>query len=460
MHIVIVGAGKIGYNLAVQLSKENHNIVIIDKNLELLKNTQNKLDVAVVAGNGASAEVQREASVDEADLLIAVTGSDEVNLLCSMVAHKLGCHSIIARIRNPEYDRQMKILDPDFGITFSFNAEKTAANEIFHLLQFPSFVKRDTFAGGRADMVELKLLTSSNLVGKKLSQIGEFLKCKAMICAVERNGKIEIPSGSFELSADDKLVVAAAPKELPKIVRAFGMSTVKIKKVVIVGGSNIAVYLAQLLTENKIGVKLIELSPERCRFLTEKLPDVSVICGNGADQQLLIDENISAADAVVSLTGVDEENFMISMFANYLGVPKTITKNNHIEYSDIFKGTGVDTIISPKLLAANLIVRYVRAAEASANAGGVDALYRILDGKAEALGFTVPETWKNSDVTLEQLKFRENTLIALILRDSKVIIPHGTDCLKPGDSIIAVTKPEYVISKVQDLFLRKEGAER
>ncbi len=456
VHIVIVGMGKIGYILTTQLCQEGHHVVVVDKNMEVLQNVQNKLDVATVAGNGAAVEVQQEANVADADLLIAVTASDEVNLLCSMVAHELGCRSVIARVRNPEYDRQMQLLNNDFGITFSFNPEKAAANEAFHLLQFPSFLKRDTFAGGRADMVELLLSSGSSLAGKKLCQLEDLLKCKAIVCAVERDGNVSIPSGDFELHVEDKLTVAAPPKVLPKIARAFGMPTMRIKRVMLIGGSNISIYLAQLLVENKVDVKIIECSPERCRYLEDKLPGVSIICGNGTDQQLLLDEGIKNMDAVVSLTGLDEENFMISMFANYIGVPKTITKNNHIEYSDFFRGTGIGTIISPKHLIANIILRYVRAANAT-SAGSIDALYRILDGKAEALGFTVQESGDFLNIPLEALRFRSNTLIALILRDQQIIIPRGTDCMKAGDSIIVVTKIEYAISDISDLFVRSEG---
>lgn len=451
MRIIIVGAGKIGYILAAQLSKEGHGVTIVDKSLAVLREVQNELDVAMVAGNGACAEVQREAGIAQADLLIAVTASDEVNILCGLVARKLGCRNNIARIRNPEYDRQLRLLGEGLGISLTINPEKTTANEIFHLLQFPSFLKRDSFAGGRADMVEFYLSVDSPLANKKLSQMGDLMRFQAIVCAAERAGEVVIPSGEFVLMPGDKLLVAAPPKELSKIAAAFGMPTVHIKHVMLVGGSNIAVYLAQLLAESHISVKLIEDSEERCRALETLLPEASIICGNGTDQKLLLDESIRDMDAVVSLTGVDEENFLISMFAHYVGVPKTVTKNNRIEYSDIFRGTGIDTIVSPKYLTAGQIVRYVRAAHASKE-GSVETLYRILDDKAEALGFTVPAEGAFIDRPFGSLHFRKNTLIALILRDRQVIIPRGTDCMRAGDSIIAVTKPEYAISELSDLF--------
>lgn len=457
VRIVIVGIGKVGYILTDQLCHEGHSLVIVDKNTEVLKNAQNKLDVATVAGNGASVEIQQEANVSEADLLIAVTSSDEVNILCSMVAHKLGCRSIISRVRNPEYDRQMSFLNEDMGITFTFNPEKSAANEIFRILQFSSFLKCDPFAGGRADMVEFRIPADSPLADKKLCEIDSLSKCKAIVCAAERDGDVIIPSGNFVLSAQDYITLAAPPKYLPQIAKVFGMPKVRIKQVMVIGGSTIAAYLAAILVENHVDVTLIETDQKRCRELAEMLPDITVICGNGTEQSLLMDEGIKDMDAVVSLTGVDEENFLISMFAHFVGVPKTVTKNNRIEYSDIFRDIGIDSIISPKYLIANQIVRYVRAASASTE-GSIETLYRILDDRAEALGFTVPDNADFLDIPLESLHFRKNTLIALILRNQNVIIPGGTSCLMAGDSIIAVTKKEYAISGIGDLFTKSEGS--
>ena len=456
MNIVVIGIGKVGYVLLQQLSQEGHNIVAVDRNVSLLHVCQDKLDVAVVAGNGASVEVQREAGVKDADLMVAVTSSDEVNLLCCMVAHKLGCTNVVARVRNPEYDQQMHLLKSDLGLTFSVNPEKTAAYEIFHLLQFPSFLKREFFSGGRTEMAEVLIPEDSRLSGKRLDQLGDILKHRANICAVERKGKIAIPSGSFELAVGDKLTICAATREMPQLIRQCGIKTRKINRVLIVGGSNIAAYLSKLLLEYSVSVAIIEESRPRCELLCELLPGASVICGNGTEQSLLLDEGIREADAVVTLTGIDEENFLVSMFANHVGVPKTITKINRMEYSDVFSGTGIDTIVSPKMLTSNQIVRHVRAMSASRE-GSVETLYRIVGGQAEALGFTVPEGAPFLNVPLSKLHLKPNILLASIVRGQRVIIPKGDDCMQAGDSVVVVAETQRAVANLRDIFADSEG---
>lgn len=459
MNIVVIGIGKVGYVLLKQLSQEGHNVVAVDRDAALLRMCQDKLDVATVAGNGASLEVQREAGVAEADLAVAVTSSDEVNLLCCLLAHKLGCANVVARVRNPEYDQQLDLLKRDLGLSFSINPEKTAAYEIYHLLQFPSFLKREFFAGGKIEMAEIMVRGDSPLAGKRLDQLGEILKHRVVICAVDRQGKISIPSGGFTLAEGDKMTVSAATWEMPGLVRQCGIKSRKINRVLIVGGSNIAAYLSKLLLESRVSVAIIEESPSRCQLLCEMLPGVSVICGNGTEQSLLLDEGIKEADAVVPLTGIDEENFLVSMFANHLGVPKTITKINRMEYSDFFVGTGIDTVVSPKLLIANQIIRHVRAMSASRE-GSVETLYRIADGRVEALGFRVPENAWYLNASLSRLHLKPNILIASILRGQRVIIPKGNDCMMAGDSVVVVAEAQRAISNLRDIFADGEGAVR
>jgi len=456
MNIVVIGIGKVGYVLLQQLAEEGHDVVAVDRNINLLHMCQNKLDVATVTGNGASVEVQREAGVETADLLVAATSSDEMNLLCCLVAHKLGCGNVVARVRNPEYDQQLSLLKNELGLSFSINPEKTAAYEIFRLLRFPTLLKREFFAGGRTEMAEVKIPADSKLAGKRLDQLGDILRRRAIICAVNRGGEVVIPSGPFELHAEDKLTISASSREMPLLIRDCGIKTRKINRVLIIGGSTIAAYLARLLLETKVSVAIIEENRERCQRLCELLPNASVICGNGTDQELLQDEGIREADAVVTLTGIDEENFLVSMFANHLGVPKTITKINRLEYSDVFAGTGIDTIVSPKLLTANQIVRYVRAVSASRE-GSVETLYRIVGGKAEALGFTVPEKGAFLNVPLMKLRLKPKTLIASIVRRQKVIIPKGDDCLMAGDSVVVVAEAVRAVSNLTDIFEDDEG---
>jgi len=451
MNIVVIGIGKVGYVLLQQLAEEGHDVVAVDRNTNLLHMCQNKLDVAAVTGNGASVEVQREAGVETADLLVAATSSDEMNLLCCLVAHKLGCRNVVARVRNPEYDQQLSLLKDELGLSFSINPEKTAAYEIFRLLRFPTLLKREFFAGGRTEMAEVKIPADSKLAGKRLDQLGDILRRRAIICAVNRQGEVVIPSGPFELHAEDKLTISASSREMPQLIRACGIKTRKINRVLIIGGSTIAAYLTRLLLETKVSVAIIEENRERCQRLCELLPGASIICGNGTDQELLQDEGIREADAVVTLTGIDEENFLVSMFANHLGVPKTITKINRLEYSDVFAGTGIDTIVSPKLLTANQIVRYVRAVGASRE-GSVETLYRLVGGKAEALGFTVPEKAPFLNVPLMKLRLKPKTLIASIVRRQKVLIPKGDDCLMAGDSVVVVAEASRAVSNLTDIF--------
>lgn len=459
MKIIVIGIGKIGYVLTKQLAQEGHHVIAVDRNPELLHVCQDKLDVAVVAGNGASVEVLQEAEAGSADLTIAVTSSDEVNLLCGLVAKKLGCHRVIARVRNPEYDQQMALLTQDLGLAFSINPEKSTAREIFHLIQSPSFLKREFFAGGRAEMAEFRITAGSKLANKRLDRLEDIFKQKSIICAVERDGHVIIPSGGFELHEDDKVTVAAATRDLPELIRDLGLTTRKISRVLIVGGSHIAAYLAKLLEEAKVSVAIIESCRERCEALCAILPNTAIIHGNGTEQSLLLDEGIREADAVVTLTGIDEENLLVSMFANHEGVPKTITKINRMEYSSIFAGMGIDTIVSPKLITAAGVVQYVRSLSASRE-GSVETLYRIVGEKAEALGFTVPDSGAFLDVPLAHLPLTQNTLIAAIIRGQHVIIPRGTDRMLPGDAVVVVAEADRAIANLTDIFSDREGAAR
>ncbi len=456
MRIVVIGDGKVGYILTKLLAQEGHDVVVIDRNPMVLRDAQEKLDVAVLTGNGACAEVQREAGVPDSDLLIAATSSDEVNLLCSLIAHKLGCRHIVARVRNPEYDQQMSLLKADLGLSFTINPEKSAASEIFRLLQFPQFLKRDSFAGGRAEMVEIKLPKDSRFIGRRIDQISDMLKRRALICVVDRGGKIFIPSGQFTIFSEDKLTIMAATAELPDLIRRFGVPTKTVEKVMIIGGSRTAAYLTKQLLAARVEVTILERSYERCEELFELLPEATIINGDGTMQSLLLDEGVEEMDAVISLTGMDEENLLVSMFANYIGVPKTITKINRLEYTDVLSTIGVDTLVSPKLLTANEIVRYVRAVGESGQ-DSVETLYRIGEGKAEGLGFTVPQTGAFLGIPLERLPIRKGILLASIVRNQQVIIPRGSDCMMPSDAVIVVAGPEQTIARLTDIFTDNEG---
>lgn len=452
MRISIVGDGKVGYTLSEQLSQEGHDVVIIDSNPEVLEKSQSMLDVMVVVGNGASMVVQREAGVAECDLLIAATSSDEVNLLCCITARKLGCKHTIARVRNPDYDAQLVVFQDDLGLSMTINPERAAAQEISRLLQFPSFLKRDAFYKSNVEMVEIKIAEDSPLKGLSLVQLPALVKTTALICAVDRNGQITIPSGSFVLEAGDKITLVASAKDLVKLIKLLGIVQQKIRSVIIIGGGRITSYLARELLAGHIAVKIFEEKLDRCEALAEALPGALIIHGDGTNQELLLEEGLQSVDAFVTLTGMDEENIILSMYAKHKGVKKTITKVNHDSYAQLFANQGVDSIISPKQITANLIVRYVRAM-ANTGYGSVQTLHRIVGGKVEALEFEVGENTHHLGDTLAKLKIKPNILIASINRKGKVIIPKGADTLEVGDSIIVVTAAEgHPILDLNDIF--------
>ncbi|MDL2258760.1 Trk system potassium transporter TrkA [Eubacteriales bacterium OttesenSCG-928-K08] len=452
MNIVIVGDGKVGYTLTKMLSQEGHDIVVIDSNAHVLKESQDMLDVAVVHGNGACVEVQLEAQVPESELLIAATSSDEVNLLCCLVARKLGCKHTVARVRNPDYDAQLSLLENELGLSLRINPEKSSAREIFRLLQFPSFLKRDSFAKGRVELVELKLKPGNILIGNRLMDIHKLGmdKLNMLICAVDRDEQITIPKGNFELLEGDKITVAADATELARLLRHLNVRKQEVQSVMIVGGGRIAEYLAAMLTRARVQVTIIEQNRERCEQLTESLPGVMVIHGDGTSQELLLAEGLKSTGALVTLTGMDEENLIISMFGSYVGVEKTITKINRTEYTAVFADKGIDTIVSPKMLTANEIVSYVRSLDTTE--GAIVTLYRIIDGRAEAVEFSVLTDAPYLNTPLMELKLKPGILLACFIRGRKVIIPKGSDYMQKGDSVIVVTTADQPIYDLREIF--------
>lgn len=451
MKIVIVGDGKVGFALTRLLSKEGHDLVIIDSNTSVLRETQEVFDIAVVSGNGACVEVQQSADVQRSDVLIAATSSDEINLLSCMIARKLGCKSTIARVREPAYDSQLRLLKDELGLSLSINPERSAAREIFRLLQLPSFLKRDSFANGRVELVELKLKRDNTLVDKKLSELTGLGQLNVLICAVDRDGEITIPSGSFTLREGDKITIAADATGLAALLRKLNVISHKTQSVMIVGGSRIAEYLAAMLLRAHVHVTVIEKQRARCDQLCEQLPGAFVIHGDGSQQELLLAEGLKKTDAVVTLTGMDEENLIISMFANYMGVHKTITKINRTEYREVFADKGIDTIVSPKLITADEIVSYIRAMS-NTSAGSVVTLYHIANDKAEAVEFSINNDAPYLNIPLWQLKLKPNILIASIIRARKVIIPRGGDSMQKGDAVVVVTPADRAIYDLKDIF--------
>ncbi|MEA4816856.1 MAG: Trk system potassium transporter TrkA [Lachnospiraceae bacterium] len=451
MKIVIVGGGKVGNTLASQLSKENHDIVVIDNNISIGQRMVEQYDIMSISGNGASVEIQKEADVGKSDLLIAVTSADEINILCCILARKLGCKHTIARVRNPEYTQQMRFLKEELGLSMAINPERTAAREIYRIIRFPSFLKLDSFARGIVELVEIKIKEDSILNGKRLGDYSSIVNVNSLVCVVEREGEAFIPKGNFELKADDKITVTAATNDLPRLIKTLGIEMPKVKNVMIIGGSRIAVYLAERLIQNGIDVKIIEQSFEKCKYLSERLPEALIINGDGTLQDTLISEDIKDTDAVVSLMNFDEGNILISIYAEYVGVKKTITKINRIEYKKMFNSSAVDTIVSPKLISANEIIRYVRSMVDS-KGGSVLAMHQVVNDKAEGLEFLADKTTKYLGEPFHNLPIKENVLVACIARDGNVIIPKGDDYIYEGDSVIIVTSENHSIFNLNDIF--------
>ena len=451
MKIVIVGGGKVGRTLADQLAREKHDIVLIDSDREVVTQLSAQLDIMVMYGNGASMRTLQSAEVGTSDLMIAVTPMDELNFMCCVIARKLGCPNTIARIRDPEYHEQLYFLRDELGLSMTVNPEWTAAIEISRLLQIPGFLKRDSFAKGRVEIVEIVLQPDTILCGLRLQDIHKKLKARVLVCAVERGAKVVIPDGSFTLEAGDKIYVTAATGELGELLRGLGMRSRKAKDVLIIGGSRISLALAAMLTHSGTRVKIIERSAERANKLAELLPEAVIIHADGTNQDVLNTENVSQMDSVITLTNYDEENLIVSMYAKYLGVPQVITKINRTEYTEVFRDKGIDCVISPKFLCAQNIVRYVRSMQ-NTSGSSVITMCHLVNNQVEALEFLATDATKHLGKTLSEIHLKPNILIACINRMGRVIIPGGSDTIEKDDTVIIVTASGRVILDLNDIF--------
>lgn len=450
MDIVIIGEGKIGATLTEQLSKEGHNITVIDNNPKRVEEIVNLYDVMGLCGNGASYDIQMEAGVNKARLFISASSSDELNILSCLIAKKIGARHTIARVRSPEYSRQMTFMKEELGISMLVNPEYEAANEISRVLRFPSAIKIDSFAKGRVDLAEVKLNAGNPLDGLPVSAIHTKYQVRVLICAVQRGDAAIIPNGEFVLQSGDKIHITASRQELSSFLKMLGIYKQRLKNVMIVGGGKIAFYLTQQLIEAGYYVKIIENNEKRCIELSELLPKAQIIWGDGTDQDILLEEGLEQTDALVSLTGIDEENIIISMFANTKQVDKIVTKVNRISY-DILNSIGLETVVSPKLVASSRILRYVRDKQHSGNSS-MQTLYKLVGGKAEAMEFNVTEESKCADIPFKQIQFRKEVLVACIIRGNKVIFPGGEDRLLPKDTVIIVTAKSG-IQELDDILL-------
>ncbi|WP_349674165.1 Trk system potassium transporter TrkA [Lacrimispora sp.] len=438
MKIIIVGCGKVGTTLAEQLNKEHHDIVIIDKNAGVVNSISERIDVMGVVGNGAVNKVQMDAGIEDTDLLIATTNSDELNMLCCLIAKKAGnCHTI-ARIRNPEYDSQIGYIREELGLSLAINPEMAAAMEIARLLRFPSAIKIDTFAKGKKEILKFIVPDHSVLNNMKVRDVLVRLKCNVLICAIEHNAEVIIPGGDSIISAGDKISFIASPVESNEFFKQVGIDNNVIKTAMLVGGGKITYYVAKMLENTKIKVKILEQNAERCNELSELLPRAMVINGDASDQELLLQEGVGQIDAFASLTGFDEENIMLSLYAASQSKAKLITKINRIAFENVIDSMNLGSIIYPKLITAETILQYVRAMQNSMGSN-VETLYKIVADRAEALEFKVVNEPCIVGIPLEKLELKDNLLVAYIMRKGRFISPRGKDTLEEGDRVIVVT---------------------
>jgi trk system potassium uptake protein TrkA len=451
MNIIIAGSGKVGRSLAAQLSAEGHDLTLIDMNPDVLEAMGSSLDVMCVQGNCAALPTLQQAGIMDADLLIAATNSDELNLLCCTTAHGINpkIHTI-GRIRNPEYTQQIYSLKDVFALSLSVNPDRQAANEIERLLRLPGFLHRDTFANGRTNIVELRVSADSKLRDQPLMGLNTIVKCRVLVCAVIRDGQAMIPSGHFVLREGDRIFITAPTANLSTLLRNLGLVAKRARKVILCGGGRVSYYLSQQLCKVGVGVTLIEKDLNRCRELAALLPDVSVIHGDATDQALLESQGIDDCDALVTLTGIDELNMIISLYGTGKNVPQVITKLGRAANRSIAEHLSLGSIVYPRELCSNQIVRYVRAMQNQS--GAAVSIHFIADGQVEAIEFTVDDTTENCGKPLKELKLRPNVLLVSITSGAVTTIPNGDSSFRKGDTIVVVTSGRGKLRQINDIF--------
>lgn len=440
MKIVIIGDGKVGFKLAKQLSEENYDVVLIDNNAEKLQEAINNLDIICVNGDGVDVEIQKEADVPNAELVVACASTDEQNMLSCLIARKLGAKHTIARVRNPIYYRQIDMLKEDLHLSMVVNPELVVANEIARVLIFPVVDKVETFMKGRMELVEFPLKENNPIIGNSLADVYRKYQIKVLVCAVKRGTEVYIPDGEFVLQQGDRLHIAATHKNIEQFFQKIGNRKNRVRKAMICGGGRVGFYLAKQLCSLGMQVKIIERDAARCELLCEELPNAIIIHGDATDHALLLEEGVREADALMALTGMDEENIIMGLFAKKHGVHKIIAKVNEDSRAEMIDGLGIDCVVSAKTATADAIFGYISARQNSVLNTNVEALYRLVDDRVEALEFLVKEETNYTNVPLKDLKTKANTLIACIGRNRQVIIPNGSDSIQVGDSVVIVTK--------------------
>ncbi len=451
MNIIIAGCGKVGRALAEQLSREKHDITVIDRKPEAIQQITNIADVRGVVGNGASFEIQMDAGIDTADLMIAVTDADEVNLLCCLIAKKAGGCQTIARVRNPVYHHEIHHIKDELGLSMVINPEWAAAMEMARLLRFPSAIDIDTFANGRIELLRFQLEEQNPLCNNKIKDLHMLSRCEVLICIVERGKEVLIPSGEVELKAGDMISVVASPVNASRFFKTIGIETNQVKNTMIIGGGKISFYLAKRLLEMGIQVKIIEKDRDACERLCEILPKAMIINGDGTDRELLAEEGLAKAEGFAALTNMDEENVMLALYAKSMSKAKKITKVNRNTFDTIIGSLNIGSLIYPKHITSETILQYVRAMQNSIGSN-VETLYRLVDGNAEALEFVIKGKSEVTDIPLQELQLKPHILVCAINRKGKIIIPKGQDCIQEGDSVVIITTDCGAYKDIRDIM--------
>ena len=450
MNTIIVGAGKVGMSVAASLVKENHSLILVDTNPQVIQRIGSSLDAMAYQGNGATYETLDAVGVEDCDLLIATTSSDEVNILCCMMAHSMWMaareegdrqHPIrtVARVRSPEHHSNWDFFQQHMGISYIINPERLAAQEIARMLHLPSAKRVDMFVNGKAEMIAVKLAKDSPFIGVAFRDMREKLGIRVLVCAVERDGHADIPTGDFVPGKDDTLYIIGAPSELMTTLRLVHLSTAKVRSTMIVGGSRTAYYLASLLDRQGVDVKILERDHDRANDLAKKLPAATVILGDAANHHVLLEEGVAQVDSFVALTGMDEANILSAIYASQFGLKKVVAKVNNEDLLNLTRGTSLESTVSTKSVTVNHITRFARSIEQGEVEQGVRSLYKLINSQLEVLEFRAEKDAPYIGITLKEMKTRPHLLLAAIVRNRKVIIPGGEDMILPDDSVLVVT---------------------
>ncbi len=450
MNIIIVGCGRVGLTLAEKLNADGNDVTVIDMSAEKVKTLASRCDIMGVVGNGATHTVQREAGIDRADLFIAVTNSDELNLLCCLIAKKEGKCQTIARLKNPEYSQEKAYLKKELGLAMVINPEYEAAEEIARVLRFPAAMKIEPFAKGNVELIKFRLLKDCKLIGMSVKEMAAKLRPDLLVCTIERGEDALIANGDCVFEEKDIVSIVASPKNANEFFKKIDYKGHSIKNAFVVGGGIITHYLCGILEHSGISIKIIEKDLNVCEELSARWPKADIIHGSASDRELLLEEGISKAGAFVALSNLDEENILLSLFAKDAGCEKMVTKINRIDYDNVISRLDLDTVICPKNITSDSILRYVRATK-NTQGSNIETLYNIIQDKVEAAEFIVKENAPIIGIALSELKFKKDILIACISREDSVIIPRGQDTIQPGDSVVVVSK-QTILNDLNDVL--------